>query len=106
MNLWRDIVERRRGGRTRRMAAHAKADQTSPVLRGKFVRAQLLCNPPPPPPPTVVIRPPAVDPRLSTRQRFAQHTADARQCRDDSVHVPIERLSRASSKRSRTSNPY
>ena len=59
------------------LAAHAKADQTSPVLRGKFVRAQLLCNPPPPPPPTVVIRPPAVDPRLSTRQRFAQHTADA-----------------------------
>ena len=59
------------------LAAHAKADQTSPVLRGKFVRAQLLCNPPPPPPPTVVIRPPTVDPRLSTRQRFAQHTADS-----------------------------
>jgi len=59
------------------LAAHAKADQTSPVLRGKFVRAQLLCNPPPPPPQTVVIRPPAVDPRLSTRQRFAQHTTDS-----------------------------
>lgn len=59
------------------LAVHAKADQTSPVLRGKFVRAQLFCNPPPPPPPSIVVRPPAVDPRLSTRQRFAQHTTDA-----------------------------
>jgi hypothetical protein len=58
------------------LATHAKADQTSPVLRGKFVRTQLLCAPPPPPPPDIVVRPPAIDPRLSTRQRFAQHTAD------------------------------
>ncbi len=58
------------------LAVHAKADQTSPVLRGKFVRAQLFCTPPPPPPPTVVVAPPVVDPRLPTRQRFAQHTAD------------------------------
>ncbi|HXJ21333.1 MAG TPA: DUF1592 domain-containing protein [Polyangia bacterium] len=58
------------------LAVHAKADQTSPVLRGKFVRAQLFCHPPPPPPPTVVVAPPVVDPRLPTRQRFAQHTAD------------------------------
>jgi hypothetical protein len=58
------------------LAEHAKADQTSPVLRGKFVRAQLFCTPPQPPPPSVVVRPPEVDPRLSTRQRFAQHTAD------------------------------
>ena len=58
------------------LAVHAKADQTSPVLRGKFVRAQLFCHPPPPPPPTVVVAPPVVDPRLPTRARFAQHTAD------------------------------
>jgi hypothetical protein len=58
------------------LAVHAKADQTSPVLRGKFVRAQLFCTPPPPPPPTIVVAPPVVDPRLPTRQRFAQHTAD------------------------------
>jgi len=58
------------------LAVHAKADQTSPVLRGKFVRAQLFCRPPPPPPPTIVVAPPVVDPRLPTRQRFAQHTAD------------------------------
>ncbi|HSY42003.1 MAG TPA: DUF1592 domain-containing protein [Polyangia bacterium] len=59
------------------LAVHAKANQTSPVLRGKFVRAQLLCTPPPPPPPSIVVSPPVVDPRLPTRQRFAQHTADA-----------------------------
>jgi len=60
------------------LAEHAKADQTSPVLRGKFVRAKLFCRPPPPPPPDIVVMPPTVDPRLSTRQRFAQHTADQR----------------------------
>jgi hypothetical protein len=60
------------------LAAHAKADQTSPVLRGKFVRAKLFCHAPPPPPPDIVVRPPTVDPRLSTRERFAQHTADGR----------------------------
>ncbi len=60
------------------LAEHAKADQTSPVLRGKFVRAKLFCTPPAPPPPDIVVRPPTVDPRLSTRQRFAQHTADDR----------------------------
>jgi hypothetical protein len=58
------------------LATHAKADQTSPVLRGRFVRALLFCTPPPPPPPDLVITPPTVDPRLSTRQRFQQHTAD------------------------------
>jgi hypothetical protein len=60
------------------LAEHAKADQTSPVLRGKFVRAKLFCRPPAPPPPDIVVMPPTVDPRLSTRQRFAQHTADDR----------------------------
>jgi len=58
------------------LATHAKADQTSPVLRGKFVRAQLFCTPPQPPPPDIVVMPPTVDPRLSTRQRFAMHVAD------------------------------
>jgi hypothetical protein len=60
------------------LAKHAKADQTSPVLRGKFVREKLFCNAPPPPPPDIVVMAPTVDPRLSTRQRFAQHTADER----------------------------
>jgi hypothetical protein len=58
------------------LAAHAKVDQTSPTLRGKFVMAQLFCDAPPPPPPDIVVRPPTVDPRLSTRERFAQHTTE------------------------------
>lgn len=58
------------------LAVHAKADQTSPVLRGKFVLAKLLCMPPAPPPPSIVVSPPVVDPRLSTRERYAQHTID------------------------------
>jgi len=59
------------------LAVHAKANQTSPVHRGKFVREKLLCDPPSPPPPDIVVRPPTVDPRLSTRERFAAHTANA-----------------------------
>jgi Protein of unknown function (DUF1588)/Protein of unknown function (DUF1592)/Protein of unknown function (DUF1587)/Protein of unknown function (DUF1595)/Protein of unknown function (DUF1585) len=58
------------------LAVHAKPDQTSPVLRGKFVLAKLFCMPPSPPPPNIVVSPPTVDPRLSTRERFAQHTVD------------------------------
>lgn len=59
------------------LATHAKADQTSPVLRGKFVRSRLFCDPPGPPPSNLVITPPVVDPRKSTRERFQEHTTDA-----------------------------
>ncbi len=59
------------------LAVHAKPNQTSPIHRGKFVREKLLCDPPDPPPPDIVVRPPTVDPRLSTRERFAAHTSEA-----------------------------
>jgi len=58
------------------LAVQAKANQTSPILRGKFVRDRLFCDPPEPPPPDLVVSAPTVDPRLSTRERFAQHTAN------------------------------
>jgi hypothetical protein len=58
------------------LATHAKPNQTSPIHRGKFVRERLFCTPPDPPPPEIVVRPPTVDPRLSTRERFAAHTAN------------------------------
>jgi hypothetical protein len=54
-----------------------KADQTSPVHRGKFVREQLLCNQLPPPPANIMIKPPALSTTLTTRQRFTQHSVDA-----------------------------
>jgi len=53
-----------------------KADQTSPVHRGKFVREQLLCMQLPPPPADIMIKPPALSTTLTTRERFTQHSID------------------------------
>jgi hypothetical protein len=58
------------------MALFAHSDQSAPVLRGVFVREKLLCLEVEPPPPNVVAVPPEVDPTATTRERFAQHTAD------------------------------
>jgi hypothetical protein len=58
------------------MALFAHADQTAPVLRGAFVRDRILCLPVQSPPPDVNNTPPTVDPNSTTRERFAQHTAD------------------------------
>jgi hypothetical protein len=59
------------------LSLHAKANQTDPVHRGKFVRERFFCTPPPPPPPDLVVSPPQLDPRKTTRERFAQHREDA-----------------------------
>lgn len=61
------------------LAVHALPNQSSPVARGKFVRERLLCQHPAPPPPDLDVTPPEVDPDLSTRERFAQHT-ESPQC--------------------------
>ncbi len=58
------------------MAVLAKTNQTTPVLRGKFVREHLLCQTVPPPPDDIDITPPDVDPELPTRERFEAHSAD------------------------------
>jgi hypothetical protein len=58
------------------MALFAHADQSAPVLRGSFVRERILCLAVQPPPPTVNNTPPVVDPNSTTRERFAQHTAN------------------------------
>lgn len=60
------------------MALLAHADQSAPVQRGKFVREQLLCHQLPPPPPDVDTTPPDPDVNATTRERFRQHSADAR----------------------------
>ncbi len=57
------------------MAALANSVEASPIKRGVFVRRNLLCQPLPPPPEAVAA--PSVDANASTRERFAQHTADA-----------------------------
>jgi Protein of unknown function (DUF1592)/Protein of unknown function (DUF1588)/Protein of unknown function (DUF1595)/Protein of unknown function (DUF1585) len=56
------------------MAAHAKANQTSPILRGKFIRERLFCQQLPAPPPNADTKAPELDPNLTTRERFALHS--------------------------------
>lgn len=58
------------------LSIQAKHNQTSPVHRGKFVRERLLCQTIPNPPPNLVVKPPKLDPKLSTRQRFERHRKD------------------------------
>lgn len=58
------------------LSAQAKPNQTDPIHRGKFVRTQFFCTEPPPPPPDLVVSPPVLDPRKTTRDRFADHRAD------------------------------
>jgi hypothetical protein len=58
------------------LATQAKAAESSPIYRGKFVREQLLCQDLPAPPANV---PPApeVTPGSSTRERLNQHVSNA-----------------------------
>ena len=58
------------------MATLAKFNQTSPVLRGHFLREQILCQFIAPPPADINITPPDLDPNLTTRERFRQHNDD------------------------------
>jgi hypothetical protein len=57
------------------LATQAKASESSPIYRGKFVREQLFCQELPAPPANV---PPApeVTPGVSTRERLKQHEVD------------------------------
>ncbi len=54
----------------------AKPNQSSPVHRGVFVRENLLCQELPSPPANAVIKPPELNPKLTTRERFSQHSED------------------------------
>jgi hypothetical protein len=58
------------------LATQAKADQSSPIYRGKFVREQFFCTELPSPPANV---PPApvITPGVSTRERLAEHEVNA-----------------------------
>lgn len=58
------------------MTTHALPTSSSPIHRGKLVRERLLCQEMPPPPPALDTSPPPVDPTLSTRERYIQHSAD------------------------------
>jgi len=58
------------------MAVLSGVEDTSPILRGKFVREKLLCERIRPPPAGLTILPPPFDPKLTKRERFVQHRAD------------------------------
>jgi hypothetical protein len=62
------------------LSVQGHPDQTSPVLRGKFVRSMMLCQPPPPPPDDVNISLPEVDPNATARERFGAHLTAAESC--------------------------
>lgn len=58
------------------LATYSAYNQTSPIKRGLFVRQKLLCQTLPEPPDDVVTAAPKLDPNLTTRERFALHTAN------------------------------
>jgi hypothetical protein len=60
------------------LSIYAKSNQGSPIHRGKFVRERFLCDQISPPPPDVMAKAPEVMPNVSERERFSQHTVDAR----------------------------
>lgn len=58
------------------LTTHALPTSSSPIHRGVVIRERLLCNELQPPPEGLVIVPPPFDPTLTTRERFAAHSAD------------------------------
>lgn len=58
------------------LATHAHTNQSSPVHRGVMVRENLFCEDLPPPPMDVDNTAPDPAPGLTTRERFAEHTAN------------------------------
>ncbi|MBL8957939.1 MAG: DUF1592 domain-containing protein [Myxococcaceae bacterium] len=59
------------------LAAQATPVNTSPTLRGKFVRSTFLCQGVPPPPPEVDTTLPPPMPGASTRDRLEEHRKNA-----------------------------
>jgi hypothetical protein len=58
------------------LTVEAHRDQTSPVKRGAFIKEHVLCQDLLPPPANVNNAPPELRQGASTRERFAQHSAD------------------------------
>jgi hypothetical protein len=58
------------------LAVHAHPNDTSPVLRGKVIRQNFLCQQMPDPPPNVNTTPPTPMAGETTRQLFAQHESN------------------------------
>lgn len=76
------------------LAVYARADDSSPVYRGLFVREQLLCQHIPAPPPGIMPIVPSLEEAESNRERYEQHALDpaCRGCHDqiDGLGFPFE----------------
>jgi hypothetical protein len=62
------------------LSVQAHPDQTSPVLRGKFIRTNLMCQPPSPPPMDVDISVPEITEAATARERFSAHEEAGSSC--------------------------
>jgi Protein of unknown function (DUF1592)/Protein of unknown function (DUF1588)/Protein of unknown function (DUF1587)/Protein of unknown function (DUF1595)/Protein of unknown function (DUF1585) len=62
------------------LSVQAHPDQTSPVLRGKFIRTKLMCDPPKPPPDNVDITPPEPGEGATARDRLTSHLSASAGC--------------------------
>jgi hypothetical protein len=60
------------------MGNFAHGSQPSPVLRGKFILAELTCSPPEPPPDDFDTRLPAADPTKTARQQLVELTSQGK----------------------------
>ena len=58
------------------LATHAHPADSSPIHRGKLVRTRILCQELPPPPAGFNVQPPPLDPTLTTRERYVQHSSE------------------------------
>lgn len=62
------------------LAAHAKANDSFPIGRGKILRTRVLCQEMPPPPPDAVGAGVEPNPEMTTRERFARHAESGSVC--------------------------
>lgn len=81
------------------LAQGAKFDDTSPTLRGEFIRSRLLCDDIPPPPPNVAVDQPPTSATSNCKvNRYAMHrTGGCATChsRTDPIGFGLERYDRS-----------
>jgi hypothetical protein len=58
------------------LSTHAHPTDSSPIHRGKLVRTRVLCQDLPPPPAGFNVQPPPLDPSLTTRERYTEHSSE------------------------------
>ena len=59
------------------LTKHTLPSNSSPVLRGAFVRERILCQELPPPPPNVSADLPEIDEDISNREKYEAHTTNS-----------------------------